>query len=86
MKVSTILKRKMKYYFLRANSFEKSNLNDEIIIIKKIERGISLTNVLERRERRFVEESEVWIEEIGELNFIRVDFPLDFLIEMKKNK
>lgn len=76
----------MKYYFLRANSFEKSNLNDEIIIIKKIERGISLTNVLERRERRFVEESEVWIEEIGELNFIRVDFPLDFLIEMKKNK
>lgn len=76
----------MKYYFLRANSFEKSNLNDEIIIIKKIERGISLTNVLEWRERRFVEESEVWIEEIGELNFIRVDFPLDFLIEMKKNK
>lgn len=53
------MKRKMKYYFLRANSFEKSNLNDEIIIIKKIERGISLTNVLERRERRFVEESEV---------------------------
>lgn len=40
----------------------------------------------ERRERRFVEESEVWIEEIRKLNFIRVDFPLDFLIEMKKNK
>lgn len=42
----------MKYYFLRANSFEKANLNDEIII-KKIGRGIS-----DERERRFVEESE----------------------------
>lgn len=59
MKVLTVLKRKMKYYFLRANSFEKANLNDEIIIIKKIERGISEERSTRKKISRGIGERSV---------------------------